>query len=200
MHYAINILYLPEEINNANPYPVRRINIRLTILKMKKIIWLFFFALLIGCWLIWRSTYFAANFRTETFYTPIFTSDFNVLKKGTTIRGVLKKQFDVPHAFFLVIPCENPAITPFIHLDGQIRYSITSNGESTDSKVVPVQLQPGFGYSKGICKIPIFYMKVPNTFFGDTTTLEVTILSPITTLKKYDGTIRAIVAPAVWPK
>lgn len=169
--------------------------------KMKNKILILCVVVVIGCWSIWRSDYFAANFRTGTFYQPIFVSDFDVLQKGATISGYLKKRFDVPYAFFLVLPCSSPAIEPFVNLDGKIQYSLEVDGKSVQHETIsPQNSRPIVVYTQDGCKVLLFSLEIPNSLSGNTVTLKVTILSPITKLRQFSGSIRGVVAPAIWPK
>jgi len=156
--------------------------------------------IIVSClWAIWRSNYFAANFRTETFYKPIFSQDFDVMKEGSTINTLLKPSFHVRHGFFLVFPCTNWFSTTD-NLDGQIKYSFLSNGEIIETKTMDIPARLMAGYNGKKCDVVLFTFDLPYKRVTGPISLKVTLLSPITKLAQYRDVIRCEVAPAYWPK
>ena len=160
-----------------------------------------FLLLIVSCaWMIWRSNYYAANFRTEQFYEPIFSSGFDVSRKGATIQTKLVKNFDVIHGFFLVFPCDTPNSKPFENLDGLIEYKLFSNNNVIVHKQISPPARPLFGFNQKQCDLLLFPIEFPNSFWDSELILEVTIISPITQLNNIRNKIKCEVSPALWPK
>lgn len=166
---------------------------------MKKLSFLIIFITLF-IWMIWRSNYFAANFRTETFYHPIFLENFDVLQKGASVQATLINSFNVEYGFFLVLPCNNPAIEPFTNLDGIIEYKLIAKGKTLTSKRISPPSRPVFGKNHNECSLLLFPIRFPNSFLNSKVELEVTVIYPITKLEMLRNNIKCKVSPAYWPK
>ena len=166
---------------------------------MKKTIVIFIVLLMIALWAKSCRNELAVWFNSESFYRPIYESDFGVFETGSTVHAELKPSYDVRYGFFLVFPCESMPVNFFADLDGSIRYTIQANGVELESKTISVPSRPMSGLSSGgLCDIVVFTFDLP--FQGyDEVTLDVVLESPITKLASYQN-IRCKVAPAYWPK
>ena len=165
---------------------------------MKKI-FLFIVLAAIFLWANAHKNELAVWFDSDNFYHPLFESDFDVYRAGSSIHAVLKPSYDVRHGFFLTFPCDGKISDRYNNLDGAIRYSLHSQGIELESKTIAVPSYPMRGLSSGgICDIVLFTFDIP--FQGhDEVTLDVVVESPIMKLAPHQN-IRCKVSPAYWPK
>ena len=165
---------------------------------MKKIVVLMISLIALVFWANANRNELAIWFNANSFYRPIFTSDFNILDSGSTVRAELKPSYDVQHGFFLAFPCESLPLDFFANLDGSIRYTFWTKGVELESKTISIPPHPIGGLKGGICDIALFTFDLP--YKGhDIVTLEVVIEKPITKLRGYKD-IQCEVSPAYWPK
>jgi hypothetical protein len=142
---------------------------------------------------------FAVWFNAEKFYRPIYSANFDVMNKGTTVRIKLNSEYNVSHAFFLVFPCEYKE-WQFNELNGIVKYSFMSDGKILKTSNTTILKNPISGYKHGMCDIALFTFDLPFQKATGDVFLEVTVESPITKLEKYRGLIRCEISPAYWPK
>lgn len=165
---------------------------------MKKTALFFVGLLAIVFWTNSHRNELAVWLNSNSFYKPIYSSKFDTLHPGSTVRAELTPSYDVKHGFFLVFPCENLPLDFFANLDGTIRYTILANGVELESKTMQPPTHPMGGLKNGNCDIALFTFDLP--FKGHKKiTLEVVLESPITKLAQYKN-IRCEVSPAYWPK
>lgn len=163
---------------------------------MKKIIVIILAA--VGAYWVSQTNDFAVWFNSDEFYHPIFSSELDVSKSGSTVSAVLNERYDVRHAFSLVVPYDDNRFDDFNNLDGRIRYTFTSNDTVLESKTISIPARPSVGLNKHF-EIPLFSFDLP--FEGyDQVHLEVVVVSPITKLEKYRGRIGCEVSTDYWPK
>ncbi|WP_319470569.1 hypothetical protein [uncultured Pseudodesulfovibrio sp.] len=166
---------------------------------MKKAILLILGLIALAFWTNANRNELAVWFNADSFYRPIFTSSFDVLQSGSTVRAELTPSYDVTHGFHLAFPCESLPLYYFADLDGSIRYSILSEGIELKSETISIPPHPISILTGEGCEIVLFTFDLP--FQGhDVVTLEVVLESPITKLAPYQGNFQCIVSPAYWPK
>ena len=137
-------------------------------------------------------------FNSDSFYKPIFTDKFDVLRSGYRVSAELESVYDVRHGFFLTFPCDNLPTDFFADLDGSVHYTIKSGDIVLTTKTISPPQHPMGGLDTKGCNILLFTFDLP--FEGhNSVTLEVVVSSPITKLAPYQP-IRCEVSPAYWPK
>jgi hypothetical protein len=141
----------------------------------------------------------AVWFNTDSFYKPIYSSDFNVLQTGYVVRAELKPSYDIRHGFFLAFKHESCNFQEYNDMSGAIHYTIYTDTVKLESKTISIPNQPMWGLrSDGTCDIALFTFDLP--YQGhDKITLEVTVESPIIELAPYRDIIKCEVYPAYWP-
>lgn len=167
---------------------------------MKKVALLSVGLIAVVFWVNAQRNELAVWFNSESFYRPIFKSDFDVLQIGHAVRAELKASYDVRHGFFLTFPCDNIMSRAYDNLDGSIRYSLYSDGVELESESITIPQRPIMGQNNnGICDMVLFTFNLPYKGY-DTITLEVLLESPITGLAPYQENLQCEVSPAYWPK
>ncbi|MBI9078782.1 MAG: hypothetical protein JEY79_03465 [Pseudodesulfovibrio sp.] len=147
-----------------------------------------------------RTNDFAVWFNAEKFYRPIYSADFDVMNKETTIKIKLENSYNVKHGFSLVFPCKTVDYRSFTDLDGLLQYKFISNNKLLEKRTIPIPTRPILGTNDGKCDLVLFTFDLPFQKATGDVFLEVTVESPITKLEKYRGSIRCEISPAYWPK
>ncbi|MBI9078785.1 MAG: hypothetical protein JEY79_03480 [Pseudodesulfovibrio sp.] len=146
-----------------------------------------------------NTNYFAAFFLSNKFYSPIYTSEFDALTIGTTVSIPLKFKYKTEYGFSLSVPTKGNYAMPVLSLDGHFQYRFIIGNTTLKEGSFSPMVKTVTGLRNNLFLFDLFYFDLPFEDISETVTLEVKIISPVTKLEKYKGTISCFIAPTYSP-
>jgi len=156
-------------------------------------------ALLIGAFVIFNSNKFQAYFLTEQFYKKIYEGPFDVTKKGESTVIPIKYKYKTNYALAISLP-DRFALDSLQREKGEVRYQFISKNQILKKGITIPPIWENSSYSNDTSFVDILMFDLPFPGAGDDLTLELEVVTPMTFLEAYSGSITCFINPHYDPK
>lgn len=156
---------------------------------------IFLLLFILGGILFYNSNWFQSAFLPERFYKDIFNAPFDVTKTGESISIPLKYTFKTCYAIEIAVPDKN-----LFHHDksgnGILKYQFISNGRVIAEGLTHPPNSRHMRLYRGITSIILFVFDLPFNGEGDSLTLDIEVIEPMSFLEAFSGEIHCRVNPS----
>lgn len=135
------------------------------------------------------------------FYTPIYQAKFNALETGFVVSIPLQSKYSTEYGFAICVPINGDYFSQdFSKLDGHLLFQfMDDNKVIREIKMVPNNLIR-LSMNENKHEAFVFKFNLPSKDNLNADRLDVKVLSPISQLSKYRGTISCLVRAIYSPK